>query len=582
MRRKVFLTYILVVAVSLSISGVLTVNAVSKYFRENTEDILLTNSKVVEKIVIRELEDSGGKNLQDSVKSLGTDFGTRITVVDPEGEVLADSEKTFTDMENHLKRPEIQSAFKGEIGKSIRYSTSLRTKMMYVAVPVEKAGKIIAVLRLSLPLSDLKNLSQFLWGIIVSSTFIGFLIAFFISTIFSISLTKPIGNVALAAQEIARGNYDMKINTVASGEIKILADSFNDMADNLKTTVRKLLDGKQKTEAILESMADSLIAVDQNCNVVMINPPAERLFNVSQKEALGKHLLEIIRNNELYNSINETLAGNNIVYKEIRILTPEEKIFRVHIAPIMGEGNYGVVAVLRDITELRRLEKIRTEFVANVSHELKTPLTSIAGFVETLLDGAYKNKDHCLYFLGIIKEETDRMTRLINDLLYFSRIETSKEVIQKAKVYIPNVVMKALSVLQTSINEKQHQITLDIPKDINPIISDKDSLLQILINLLDNAIKYTPHHGKIKIKAEEKEEYTSIIIADSGVGISKEALSRVFERFYRVDKARSNNLSGTGLGLAVVKHLAKGLSGEIDVESEPGKGSTFTVKIPRK
>lgn len=577
MRKKVFLSYILVVIISLAISGILTVGAVEKYIQKNTEEKLLSSSKVIEKIIV-----SNSENLQALVKSLGKDFGFRITLVNLKGDVLADSDKPYSRLENHLKRPEIQKALKGKAGKSIRYSSSIKTKMMYVAVPVKNGENINSILRLSLPLSDIKDLSQFIWGIILSSTFIGFLIAFILSSILSGRLIKPLKDMAAASQEIAQGNYDRRITTHASGEIKILADSFNNMAANLKTTIRRLVERKQKTEAILESMTDSLIAVDRKCNLIMINSAAEHLFSINQDEAIGKHLLEVIRNHELYSSVEKALTTKDTFYKEIKILTCREQIFRVNIAPIVDKKNPGVVAVLRDITELRKLEKIRTEFVANVSHELKTPLTSIAGFVETLLDGAYKSKDYCVYFLDIIKEETDRMTRLINDLLYFSRIETSKDITQKGKVDILETVMKAIGVLQTSINEKQHKVTIDIPKDINPIISEKDSLLQILINLIGNAIKYTPPNGKIKVKAREDDKYISVTVIDNGVGISQEAQSRIFERFYRVDKARSSKVSGSGLGLAVVKHLTKRLGGQINVTSKLGKGSAFTVRIPKK
>jgi two-component system phosphate regulon sensor histidine kinase PhoR len=275
------------------------------------------------------------------------------------------------------------------------------------------------------------------------------------------------------------------------------------------------------------------------------------------------------------------LTANKSVSQGLKIITSEEKIFRINIVPINEEKNSGAVAILRDITDLRKLEKVRTEFVANVSHELKTPLTSISGFVETLLDGAYKSQDHCRYFLGIIKQETDRMTRLINELLYFSRIEKSGTPLNRTQVDIIEVIMKALSVLQTAINEKRHKVNLELPENIKPILSNEDSLLQIMINLLDNAVKYTPDGGKINIRLEETSDRVSITVADNGVGIADDELDRIFERFYRVDRARSGEIGGTGLGLAMVKHLVKGLEGRITVDSELGKGTAFTVYLPK-
>jgi two-component system phosphate regulon sensor histidine kinase PhoR len=448
LRRNIFITYMIVVLISLSITGFLTVRAVEKYFVSNIEDALITDARVIQRFLAAELEKSNNdlSGIDKTVKELSADIGARITVVDLNGDVIADTQKITREMENHSQRPEIKQAYLGQIGKSIRYSSSIKAKMMYVAIPILSNNTIISVLRLSLPLSEIMHLSKFIWGIILSSTLIGLLIAFFASTIFTISVTRPIQDVACASREIARGNYDMKIYTQASGEIKILADSFNYMAKNLKQTINELRDGKSKTEAILGSMAESLIAVDHQCRVIMTNSAAEQLFNVKKDTALNKHLLEIVRNRELYDFINDVLMTKRSVNKELKIFTPEEKVFRINIAPINEDENSGAVAVLRDITDLRKLEKVRTEFVANVSHELKTPLTSISGFVETLLDGVYKDQDHCRNFLGIIKQETDRMTRLINELLYFSRIESSVNPIKKTKVDITDVLMKALSV----------------------------------------------------------------------------------------------------------------------------------------
>jgi two-component system phosphate regulon sensor histidine kinase PhoR len=583
LRRSIFITYMIIVLISLSITGFVTIRAVEKYFIMNTEDTLITHAKVLQTFLAPELEQhkNPSPHLDKAVGELGKDLKARITIVDLKGEVLADTERIPRELKNHSNRPEIKQAYRGEIGKSIRYSSSIKTKMMYVAVPVLKGDTIIAVLRLALPLSQIGNLSKYIWGIILSSTLTGLIIAFFMSTVFSRRITKPIEEVAQAAKGIAQGNYDMKIPIRTSGEIKILAESFNHMAENLHKTISELKDGKDKTEAVLGSMAESLIAVDNQCRIIMMNSAAEKLFEIKRNKVLGRHLLEMLRNRELYDLVNDVLTANKSVSQGLKIITSEEKIFRINIVPINEEKNSGAVAILRDITDLRKLEKVRTEFVANVSHELKTPLTSISGFVETLLDGAYKSQDHCRYFLGIIKQETDRMTRLINELLYFSRIEKSGTPLNRTQVDIIEVIMKALSVLQTAINEKRHKVNLELPENIKPILSNEDSLLQIMINLLDNAVKYTPDGGKINIRLEETSDRVSITVADNGVGIADDELDRIFERFYRVDRARSGEIGGTGLGLAMVKHLVKGLEGRITVDSELGKGTAFTVYLPK-
>lgn len=582
LRRDIFITYMIIVLISLSITGFVTVKSVEKYFIKNTEDTLITHANVLRGILAPEFkaQQIPSTAINEKIRKLSNDIEARITLVDLNGQVIADTERSPDEMENHGNRPEIEMAYRGKIGKSIRYSSSMGTEMMYIAVPVINDGSISAVLRLALPLSQMGRLSKYIWGVILSSTLTGLIIAFIMSTIFSRRITKPIEEVAQAAKGIAQGNYDMKIPVTATGEIKVLAESFNHMAENLYKTISELKEGKDKTEAVLGSMTESLVAVDDKCRIIMVNSAAEKLFKIKREKVLGRHLLEMLRNRELYDLVKDVVKNKKYMSQELKIITSEEKIFYINIVPISGEKSSGAVAILRDITDLRKLEKVRTEFVANVSHELKTPLTSIAGFVETLLDGAYKSQDHCLYFLNIIKLETDRMTRLINELLYFSRIEAGIS-FKKTHVDLIEVVMKALSVLQTAIKEKRHKVNLDLPDTIKPILSDEDSLLQIVINLLDNAIKYTPDEGKIHIALAETHDEVIITIADNGVGIAENELDRIFERFYRVDRARGGKIRGTGLGLAMVKHLVKGLGGKITVDSELGKGTTFRIFIPK-
>lgn len=582
LRRDIFITYMIIVLISLSITGFVTVKSVEKYFIKNTEDTLITHANVLRGILAPEFkaQQIPSTAINEKIRKLSNDIEARITLVDLNGQVIADTERSPDEMENHGNRPEIEMAYRGKIGKSIRYSSSMGTEMMYIAVPVINDGSISAVLRLALPLSQMGRLSKYIWGVILSSNLTGLIIAFIMSTIFSRRITKPIEEVAQAAKGIAQGNYDMKIPVTATGEIKVLAESFNHMAENLYKTISELKEGKDKTEAVLGSMTESLVAVDDKCRIIMVNSAAEKLFKIKREKVLGRHLLEMLRNRELYDLVKDVVKNKKYMSQELKIITSEEKIFYINIVPISGEKSSGAVAILRDITDLRKLEKVRTEFVANVSHELKTPLTSIAGFVETLLDGAYKSQDHCLYFLNIIKLETDRMTRLINELLYFSRIEAGIS-FKKTHVDLIEVVMKALSVLQTAIKEKRHKVNLDLPDTIKPILSDEDSLLQIVINLLDNAIKYTPDEGKIHIALAETHDEVIITIADNGVGIAENELDRIFERFYRVDRARGGKIRGTGLGLAMVKHLVKGLGGKITVDSELGKGTTFRIFIPK-
>ncbi|GLI20155.1 MULTISPECIES: two-component system histidine kinase PnpS [Tepidanaerobacter] len=583
MRRNIFAACMIIVLISLSITGYAVAKVVEDYFIQKTEDDLETRAFAVRPFLalkIKQEENTLGQ-LETAVKELGNEIKTRITIVDIDGNVIADSEKDPSDTESHSTRPEIKEAYLGNIGKSVRYSSSLKTEMMYVAIPILENHDIAYVLRLAVPISHINALTRNIWKMFFSASLAGLLVAFLISTIFSRRITKPIEEVSYAAKKISCGNYDLKVPLRPPYETKILAESFNRMAENLQETVGKLKEETDKTRAVLASMAEGLIAVDQNCRVVMMNFAAERLFKIRQEETLGKHLLEVLRNRELHDLINEVLKTRKGSTREIKINTYDERIFWINVVPIDKENNLGAVAVMRDITELKRLEKMKSDFVSNVSHELKTPLTSISGFAETLLDGAYKSEENCRYFLRIIKQETDRMTRLINELLYLSRIEKPDFSIPKRPVNIASVVNKAVKLLQKNIDDKGHLLNLRLPENLGPVTGDEDSVLEIIINLLDNAIKYTPEGGNITVEIEDESDFISISVADNGIGIAGDELERIFGRFYRVQGPGITSASGTGLGLAVVKHLVESLNGKISVESQLGKGSTFKVSLPK-
>ncbi|GLI50571.1 PAS domain-containing sensor histidine kinase [Tepidanaerobacter syntrophicus] len=583
MRRNIFAACMIIVLISLSITGYAVAKVVEDYFIQKTEDDLETRAFAVRPFLalkIKQEENTLGQ-LETAVKELGSEIKTRITIVDTDGNVIADSEKDPSDTESHSTRPEIKEAYLGNIGKSVRYSSSLKTEMMYVAIPILENHDVAYVLRLAVPISHINALTRNIGKMFFSASLAGLLVAFLISTIFSRRITKPIEEVSYAAKKISCGNYDLKVPLRPPYETKILAESFNRMAENLQETVGKLKEETDKTRAVLASMAEGLIAVDQNCHVVMMNFAAEKLFKIRQEETLGKHLLEVLRNRELHDLINEVLKTRKGSTREIKINTYDERIFWINVVPIDKENNLDAVAVMRDITELKRLEKMKSDFVSNVSHELKTPLTSISGFAETLLDGAYKSEENCRYFLRIIKQETDRMTRLINELLYLSRIEKPDFSIPKRPVNIASVVNKAVKLLQKNIDDKGHLLNLRLPENLGPVTGDEDSVLEIIINLLDNAIKYTPEGGNITVEIEDESDFISISVADNGIGIAGDELERIFGRFYRVQGPGITSASGTGLGLAVVKHLVESLNGKISVESQLGKGSTFKVSLPK-
>lgn len=390
----------------------------------------------------------------------------------------------------------------------------------------------------------------------------------------------PLNEIIATTREIARGNLNREINITSRDEIGDLARSINDVAARLRVTIDEITAEKNRAQAILNSMADGVIAVDGESRIIMVNPAAETMFGISQADCSGKNLLEVIRNYDLDRTLHKVLVANRPLTREIQIISPEPRIFHLHITPLHAGNQDGAVVLLRDVTERRRAEQMRSEFVANVSHELRTPLTSIRGFVETLLDSGTDDPEMTRHFLGIIASETGRLSKLVEELLYLSKIEERRVVHRWQRVEIGDLVDRVLAVCGNHAEEKGISIRANLPSRLPPLFGDPDMLAQVLINLMDNAIKYTPSGGNVTVSASTEEDEIRIDVADTGVGIPADSLSRIFERFYRVDKARSRELGGIGLGLAIVKHIIKGHGGRVEVKSAPGRGSVFTIYLP--
>lgn len=583
MGRQILAAALLVVLLSMALMGTVSTGLAEKFLLDKVEENLLSNARLMERIVAEYLASPGEtKDWEVLARSLGQDVGARVTIIDPHGAVLGDSDAVAAELESHLERPEIQAAFRGELGKSYRYSTSLRIEMLYLALPVSVEGTTGGVIRVALPLAQVEEFYRSFWEKMWVVGLVGLLVALVTSSIAAMKLAKPLQEVSLAAVEMARGQYNRRLKVrKAPAEIRVLINAFNQMADNLAQSIGKLTERKNRLETVLASLDDSLIAVDREGQVVMLNPPAAALFQISEGEALRRHLLEVIRHEGLYEAVSDVLENRKVIHREMCLFVSQEKIFRVHVAPIVGQGTWGAVVVLRDMTEIRRTERMRKEFVANVSHELNTPLTSIAGYVETLLDGAYQDPGVNLRFLGIIHKETERLKRLIEDLLQLSQIESQKGQIAFLPVELSGVIAKTTGLLATTLAEKGQDLELDFPASLPKVKATEDSLEQVFLNLIDNAIKYSPPGSRITVKAWEEDNMVAVSVVDQGQGIPPEALPRIFERFYRVEKSRAREIPGTGLGLAIVKHLVDSLEGAIEVTSQPGQGSRFTVKLPK-
>jgi len=412
------------------------------------------------------------------------------------------------------------------------------------------------------------------------------LVAFLFSTVLALimyaRLISPLEEMASIAQDMARGNLEQEIRIFAQDEIGDLARSINYMARQLKTNIDDIIAEKNRIQAILASMADGVIAMDPWGRVILVNPVVEKLFGITQEASRGKNILRIIRNNELEKMINHALETGQPIDKLVEIQTPDPFIFYVNVTPFKNGGaeQGGLVAVLKDITERKRVEEMRSDFVANVSHELRTPLTSIRGFAETLLDGAVEDPKVARPFLEIINTETERLSRLIDELLNLSKIEDKRAIPNWQPLNIGNLIDRAVTILKPKALEKEITIDVEASETIPVFEGDADMMCQVLINLIDNSISYTQSGGEIHIRASAGAHELKVDVQDNGIGIPQESLHRVFERFYRVDKARSREQGGTGLGLSIVKHIIDAHHGTVQVESNLGVGSTFSFVLP--
>jgi len=492
----------------------------------------------------------------------------RVTYINKSGKIIYDSAISGEVTENHNDRKEVIEARKNGSGFTVRYSKTTQENMIYFATAFGDGF----IIRSSMSLEIVNGLGSKYFKFYLVAIIFSVLMSIWFSLKISHILLKPITDLTFITSRISKGEFHRRAKTFSGDEIGELAKNFNEMADRLEFTLNEVTDKQNRLEAILQSMDSGVIAVDRNNKVIMINPYAKKMFGVT-KDIIGQNLLDNIRDFELENIFHKS----DVDYKEIKILWPQERELRIKTADIINRSEHiGTVAVVQDITEVKKLEKMRTQFVANVSHELKTPLTSIKGFAETLKyvdDADTKEK-----FLNIINEETERLTRLITDILILSHIEQQTE-LKKEKVDVNKIVQDVYNLMKNTADIKEIHLSIE-QQEIKPLIGDADKFKQMIINLVDNAINYSETGASVCIGTQYKADKCILWVQDTGVGIAKEQIPRIFERFYRVDKARSRSKGGTGLGLAIVKHIVLKFNGKIYVESELGHGSKFVIEIP--
>jgi len=581
--RHLFPSYLLITLISLVAVTWFASSSIRNFFLEQTAADLLTRARLLENQIPHFLGPLETRLIDAMCKEIGVSSATRITVILPTGHVIGDSDEDPAIMDNHALRPEVIEARKGNVGQTIRRSTTLQKRMMYVAIPLKDKEEIIAVIRAALPVNAIDQaLKAIQIKIMLGGLFIA-LLAAGISLYVSRRISRPIENLKQGADFFARGDLSHRMPGTDLVEIDSLIEALNQMAGQLEDRLNTIVRQKNELTAVLSSMTEGVMAVDMKERIISINKAAARIFETLPENLLNRSIPEVIRNPDLQKFINNALSSNKNLEEDITLYQGGERILYVHNTPLEDPDGQrrGILVVLNDVTHLRKLENMRKDFAANVSHEIKTPLTAIKGFVETLRSDEGVEPKETDRFLAIIEKHVNRLTAIVEDLMKLSKIEQQDEKsdIHLEESSVKNVILSAVQACREKADAKQITVDIVCPDDIS-LPLDSRLMTQAMVNLLDNAINYSSENGDIQISAFLHEKELRIRVQDHGIGIPKEHLSRLFERFYRVDKARSRELGGTGLGLAIVKHIAHAHGGRVLVESTLGKGSTFSVHLP--
>lgn len=558
----------------------------SFYYQERAVDLEI-RAKILTPEFSRLIQLKHYQKIQEKSQKLGDDSSTRITIVLPSGKIIGDNKQDPLIMDNHKNRPEIKQAMLNGKGLSIRYGHTLSIDSMYFAMPIIAQDKIIGVMRTSTPLDTLQNA---LWGIYYKVS-LGFIILIIITAFaswwMSKALVRPLEIIKVQAQRLAKGDFSSRVELSSNDSLESeqLGQAFNEIAIELNQRIEIILNQRNEQEAVFSSMVEGVIAVDSNENILRINQAAYNILKISEKNIEGSKLKSVIDNKELHDLILFSLQQNTPVGQEIVLHNDaeHEQVLFAQSAPLLDihKNKCGTLVVFNDITKLKEFEFQRKEFVANVSHELRTPLTAIQGLSETLIEFPHLEQEKSAHFIGVIHTHSIRLESIIENLLSLSKIEKETEVdeIDFVDDSITLALSNAIFLCKDKALKRNINIILNSAEDIT--FKHNSSLIeQAIINLLNNAIKYSNGNSEINITVTKQNSEITISVEDQGSGIPEEHLSRLFERFYRVDKARSRALGGTGLGLSIVKHIALAHKGNVTVKSEINKGSIFSLTLP--
>ncbi len=579
-KTRLFLFYIIAVGLMTVMLAVYFINFEENRVRRTTEADLLIQTKLVAAQVAAEgLTDQN--RLTATITETAKDIGARVTVVDSVGNVGGDSAEDPNVMENHSDRPEISKALSGKAGIARRFSRTINREFIYIAYPIKNNNQIIGAVRLA---KDQQELNRFLFRmrlLIITSVLTVALFALLLGIIMIRRFTDPINELQRVANRFARGDLSERVRYFGRDELADLGLAFNSMAQRLAESFSMLGNEKRKLEVILETLSDGILVIDRTLKIIMTNSAAEVILGLGDRNIQGRPIMEVVLNHHLLDLIQDVSLTKQPFESELNLYYPQNRMLQVFLAPLKDDTGMltGSIVVLHDLSQLRHLERVRQDFVGNVSHELRTPIASVKAMAETLLAGAKNDEAVLVRYLTAINQESDRMSNLIKDLLDLAKLDAKLEMNRE-----PFDLVELFEEVQERFlpnTDPAPEFALNLSGGTLPkVLANRDQIKQVLINLLDNAFKYTPVEGQVRLSAWQEGDWVKVAVADTGIGISQEELSRIFERFYRVDKARSRAKAGTGLGLAIVKHIVEGHGGRLQVESSLNQGSVFSFTVP--
>lgn len=569
-----------IILVSTLVFGSLATTQVQTDARNNIRESLRTQASILTQLLLPNLRRDEPISMEALTRITG-DGNNRITLIDSDGVVLADNREAPGAMDNHLNRPEIRAAMESGLGTSERFSETVSTNLMYVALRIDDDdGTALGFVRVAVPLARVEQQLALLRNQILLSGSVIAAIFFGVGFLLARQITLPISRMTDGASRIARGDYDFRLPENRHDEIGELAVALNELARGTQERIGALTSSRNQLAAILSGLTEGVIAVDLEQTILHINDSARGMLHLSQREIVNRKLHDMVNVPEIVQAVDTCLAELITVNSTVKV---EGKTLDISVVLLRDQdwtSAAGAIIVLQDITEMLRLEQVRSDFVANASHELKTPISAIRGFVETILDDSEMPEEVLHRFISRIRSQATRLDQIVQDLIHLSRFDTHARKMSVARIDLAFLLREVYTDKKEDAIDTGVTLNLDIVDKEVEVEGEQEALYQMVSNLVDNAIKYTQGDGTVTVRLRTLGRMAVIEVEDTGIGIAEEEQQRIFERFYRVDRARSREQGGTGLGLAIVKHIAQSHKGSVMVTSQINKGSVFTVRLP--